>query len=81
MVSIWTYWMLIDRQMQPILQFSRPFDHHGKTKHELCLVISFEKLRNKPERPKRSLRKNDESDINYACEEACEKIANMKSAT
>ena len=33
----------------------------------------------KPERPRRSLRKIDEYVINYACEDACVKIENVKS--
>ena len=33
----------------------------------------------KPERPRRSVKKVDEIVIDYACEDACVKVANVKS--
>ena len=56
---------------------SRSFDHHGKTKKEI-VKDSFEKWK-KSERSRRSVRKIDEYVIDYACEDGCVKVTNVKS--
>ena len=58
---------------------SRSFDHRGKTKKETVKNTSKNEKKKTPERPRRSARKIDEHVIDYACEDACVKVANVKS--
>ena len=59
---------------------NRSFDHHGETKKELLKQI-VSRNEKKPGRPQRSVRKIDEYVIDYVCEDACVKFANVKSVT
>ena len=59
------------------MEFSKSFDHHGKTKKKWLKTF----LKNdKPERPRRSGRKmTDDYVIDCTCEDAHVKVANVKS--
>ena len=54
------------------------FDHHGKAEKEN--VKKWFGKGKKPEHPRRSVRKNDEYVIDYACEDVCVKVENVKTA-
>ena len=72
---IWTYWMLVDRQMQQILHKVPRAD---QTKKEI--VKNSSSLKNeKRERRRWSVREIDEYVIDEACKDACVKVANAKS--
>ena len=59
-------------------KLSKSFDHHGKTKKE---IVKKKVWKNeKPEHPRRSLKKIDEYVIDYACKDGCVKVVNVKSA-
>ena len=65
-----------DRQCRFSTKFSKPFDHHGKTKGE-NLKKSLEN--EKSELPPRPASNFDRKVFGYALEDACVKVANVKS--
>ena len=60
------------------MKLSRSFDHHGKTLKEM-VKKKISKMKIKSWRARRSVRKIDEYVIDYACEGACVKVANVMS--
>ena len=60
------------------LSTKESFDHHNKVEDE-NVKKWFRKMK-KPEHPRRSVRKYDEYVIDYACENGCVKVENVKTA-
>ena len=77
---LWTYsGMLTGRSPKCRISttFSKSFDHHGKTKKRI-FEREFRKTK-KPELPQKSVSSFDQKVFDYALEDACVKVANVKS--